>query len=148
MNTTEEKRTHINSLKRNWALNNPEKKKAASNRWASKNRDRVRRTTSAWNKAHAEEKRIEARNQRIREIKAQNCICPGCGKDKSYLKDEDLSMVFQKSHFHVRKCEHRDDGKYFWSCLDCNVGKQQARCGWWLGVGSFFQTCKENNIDG
>lgn len=85
----------------------------------------------------------ERKAVKLKAIKDQFCLCPGCGKDKSYLKDEDLLIIFHKSHIHSSDCIKRKKNEgFFWSCRNCNVQEQRTRCGYWKSPGVFIELCK------
>lgn len=84
-------------------------------------------------------KKIEKqRLLKLKAIKIQGCICPGCGHDFSSCENLVLLMVFEKSHVHSRKCRKTEE--FFYSCRNCN-GAQTKNCGSWKKVGCFQKLC-------
>ena len=89
---------------------------------------------------------------KLKAIKEQKCICPGCGFDFSICPDRALLIIFELSHVHSAKCSKRKrkgsnnywlstkHDPHFWACTPCNR-KQKGTCGYWETVGAFKGTC-------
>jgi hypothetical protein len=130
------------ALARIYVLNHPEKKKQSSrDSWA---RNRGKYVSYSANKY---KKLLEGK---LLAIKKQNCICPGCGFNYSICPDKALLIIFECSHIHSTKCNKRKSNargffnlkdEFFWSCRPCNIGKQRAKCGYWVEPEQFFSTC-------
>ena len=67
--------------------------------------------------------------EKNKKIRAMNSVCPGCLHDFSMCPDYAISMIFQVSHVHGRKCPTRkyNEDTYL-ACLRCNIA-QGSKCG-------------------
>jgi len=103
------------------------------------------------NKKSVDRYAIEGKELKLKEIKSQKCICPGCGFDYSVCPDKALLIIFELSHVHQSKCKQRKRtgsnnycfsiiDKYFWACVPCNR-KQKGICGYWEKPLTFKLTC-------
>lgn len=116
-----------------------EEAKLKAAQWAKENPGRAHQNMMA----SIEARRTQRAKSKLKAIKHQGCICPGCGVNFSSCLDKALLMCFHKSHIHSKKCALRVENEFFWSCLDCNIGKQKDYCGHWAAPGIFKTICQK-----
>lgn len=137
-----------------WALEHPEHKKETLKNWKINNKQKFTETQrkyklnnpeklKTWRTNYKKNSRDKKIKEKIKGIKEQNCICPGCGHDFSTCSDKALLICFEKSHIHNKKCSLRNDNEFFWSCRDCNgASGQWKKCGYWTTPNNFNRICE------
>jgi hypothetical protein len=91
-------------------------------------------------KRSKKEKKEDALRKKLNKIRRIGCICPGCGHDFSSCDDKALHIVFERCHYHSRKCFRRLKNDVFYACMVCNM-KQKDVCGYWESPGKLKRIC-------
>jgi predicted nucleic acid-binding Zn ribbon protein len=103
--------------------------------------DELDRRKNERKKDQAKQEVILRRLEKVKAVKAQGCICPGCGHDFSSSDDVGLGLIFERCHYHGRDCLKRKKDHVFYACRICN-NQQAMKCGSWIKSGEFKQTCR------
>lgn len=90
-------------------------------------------------KSYLKERTKREQQEFVSMIKSIGCVCQGCMENFSGCTDRALVMIFERCHFHTKKCQFRDE-QTFVACMLCNRG-QHTKCGYFSN-GNFISTCE------